>query len=83
MRVKFRREYDGPAGSFSPGDVVNLEKDIAIDICNAGLAFPVKEKQVENQMINYPKHIGGPYWELSNGERFQGKKGEAIKAENE
>ena len=76
MRIKFKRGYDGPAGFFSPGDIANLDKDTAIDICNAGLAFPVKEKQVENQL----KNLGGGWYETSNGEKIRGKD-KAIKLE--
>jgi len=78
MRIKFRQEYEGPAGSFSPGDIANLNKDIAINICNAGLAFPVKERQIENQV----KDLGGGWYETSNGEKIRGKD-KAIKAEKE
>ena len=77
MRIKFKRGYDGPAGSFSSGDIANLDKDTAIDICNAGLAFPVKEKQVENQL----KNLGGGWYETSNGEKVRGKD-KAIQKEN-
>jgi len=80
MRIKFRQGYQGPAGSFSPGDVVDLEKNKAIDICNAGLAFPAKEKQIERQINEYPKHTGGGWYELSNGDKVRSKEN-AIKEE--
>lgn len=73
MRIKFRQVYDGPAGSFSPGDMADLDTDTAINICNAGLAFPVKEKKVETQMAQFPKEVGGGWHELSNGTKVQGK----------
>lgn len=39
-------------------------------------------KQVEEVKQDFPKHIGGGWYELSNGERVQGKE-EAEEAENE
>lgn len=82
MKIKFRQGYDGPAGSFSPGDIANLDTDTAIDICNAGLAYPTKEKQTETQMKEYPYHTGGGWYKLSNGDKVQGKEN-AIEAQKE
>ncbi len=90
MKIKFRRGYDGPAGTFNPGDIAEINKNLAIDICNADLARPVREKEIETQVkrekeeaINkYPLHKGGGWYELSNGQKIQGKE-EAVKTEEE
>lgn len=76
MRIKFRQEYEGPAGSFYPGEIVSIEKDLAIDICNAGLAFPVKEKEIEKQI----EDLGGGWYETSDGQKIRGKE-KAIQKE--
>jgi hypothetical protein len=43
---------------------------------------PVREEpvSVDEEVEQYPKHVGGGWYELSNGERVQGKE-EAIEAE--
>lgn len=38
--------------------------------------------EVTEDEIEFPKHVGGGYYELSNGEKIKGKD-EALKAENE
>lgn len=40
-----------------------------------------KEKE-QSEEVEYPKHTGGPWYELSNGEKIQGKD-EAVQAEKE
>lgn len=48
------------------------------------LIAEMKEEQAPsaNESMEYPKHTGGGWYELSNGEKVQGKE-EAIKAEQE
>ncbi len=88
MRIKFRQGYEGPAGTFSPGDIEEIEKNIAINICNAGIAFPVKNKQIERQVkpeaekqildiADLEKRKGGHYY--LNGEHFAHGKTNARK----
>ena len=38
-------------------------------------------EQLEEKSSEFPKHLGGGYYELSNGEKIKGKE-ESIKAEN-
>jgi hypothetical protein len=40
------------------------------------------EKSKQPPKEDFPKHVGGPYYELSNGERVKGKD-EAKKAQSE
>lgn len=48
------------------------------------LVEEIKEEDTEVNEVDpeYPKHTGGGYYELSNGEKVQGKE-KAIEAENE
>ena len=45
---------------------------------------PVREEpvSVDEEVEQFPKHVGGGWYELSNGERVQGKD-EAIKEEGD
>ena len=73
MKVQFKTGIAGKNYSHSPGDIVDLKKEVAIKFCESGIAKPVKNKHVETQMIDYPKHTGGGWYELSNGNKVQGK----------
>ena len=42
----------------------------------------VEPVSVDEETEQYPKHVGGGWYELSNGERVQGKE-EAIKKEGD
>jgi len=91
MKIKFKTGISGASYNYGPGDVVDFEEEQAIRFCEAGIARPVKEKDVETAAKDennaeveqeYPKHTGGGWYELSNGEKIQGKE-EAIAAEDE
>lgn len=41
----------------------------------------IDEPQQKTEQLDYPKHTGGGYYELSNGDKVKGKD-EAIEAEN-
>ena len=45
---------------------------------------PVQDEPVfvDEEVEQYPKHVGGGWYELSNGERVQGKE-EALKEEGD
>ena len=45
---------------------------------------PVREEpvSVDEEVEQFPKHVGGGWYELSNGERVQGKE-EALKKEGD
>ena len=79
MKIKFKTGIAGPNFSYAPGDVVDLKQEQAIKFCKSNVAYPIKEKITENQ--KYPKHIGGGWYELSDGEKTQGKE-EAVKQQN-
>lgn len=66
--------------AYSPGDVAEFDKKQAIKFCEAGIARPVKEKDIETSNKEYPKHTGGGWYELSNKNKIQGKEN-AIKEE--
>lgn len=36
---------------------------------------------LEGPSASFPRHVGGPFWELSNGERFKGSREDAETAE--
>lgn len=82
MKVQFKTSMAGKNFSYSPGEIVDLKKAEAIKFCEHGIAMPVKEKQVETQMVEYPKHTGGGWYELSNGNKVQGKEN-AMKEEKQ
>lgn len=91
MKIKFKTGISGASYNYGPGDVADFEEEQAIRFCEAGIARPVKEKDVEtaNNTENkatpdqeYPKHTGGGWYKLSDGTKVQGKE-EAIEAEKE
>ena len=47
---------------------------------NARQVFIQKADEERGEHDGYPKHVGGRYYELSNGEKVKGKE-EALKAE--
>jgi len=81
VRIKIKQGLAGPAYSYSKGDIVEFPKKEAIRLCEAGIAQPVKEKVTETAS-KFPKHTGGGWYELSNGEKVQGKE-HAVAAEDE
>ena len=48
-----------------------------MDLPEPGSAEEVVEKQ---PTVEYPRHIGGGWYVLANGEKFQGKKQAAVEA---
>lgn len=94
-RVKHYRPEDGTHFGFTThsvkaGEVVQIVRKYGYMPQNQveATSFNVEEfKRTENNDDNennhdneYPKHVGGGYYELSNGEKVQGKD-KAIKAE--
>jgi len=90
MKIKFIQGLAGPDYSYSPGNIDDVEEKQAIRLCEAGIARPVKEKEVETATKpkpetaekEYPVHTGGGWYELSTGDKIQGKE-EAIEAQKE
>ena len=82
MKIKFKTGISGPNYSYSKGDEADFDKKKAIRLCEAGIARPIKEEDVETSAKDYPYHKGGGYYKLSNGDTVQGKK-KAVKAEKE
>ncbi len=78
LKIIFKESIAGPNYAYSPGDSAEFEEKQAIRFCEAGIAYPTKEKQVET--ASFPKHTGGGWYELSDGSKVQGKE-EAIAAE--
>lgn len=64
------------------GEIVEMEEERVKFIIskNPNLIKPVDDN--EEPDLKFPKHIGGGYYELSNGEKVKGKD-EAIKAQDE
>ena len=81
--------------SASPDGILHADRVYIVDIkkakelVEAGAAEYVEklietaiQPQPENAAIQYPRHTGGGWYVLSNGEKVQGKD-EAIKAQKE
>lgn len=78
MKIIFKESIAGPNYAYGPGESAEFEQKQAIRFCEAGIAYPAKEKQTETS--SFPKHTGGGWHELSDGSKVQGKE-EAIAAE--
>lgn len=75
----------GPYTSRKKGDIVELSEKKAKSFINRGFAVAVESQQKPSQQREtatvkpqetrqeYPKHIGGGWYELSSGEKVQGK----------
>ena len=83
MRIKIKQGLSGPAYSYSAGDIVDLPQKKAIKLCEAGIAQPVKEKEIEkqtkpqqeNQEITFSdlnKKAGG-WFEFPDGKNVRGE----------
>lgn len=83
MEIKFKQGLAGPAYSYNPGDVADMEESQAIRLCEKGIAEPVKDKKVETQTAPEPekemitfddleKKAGG-WYEFPNGEKVRGE----------
>ncbi len=92
MKIKILTSLAGINFSYSVGQIAEVDDKTAIHWVKAGLAEPVDAKQFENAVIEppenaalkaakdkYPKHIGGGWYELPNGEKVKGKD-EALEA---
>lgn len=49
----------------------DIPKDLAMSFLASGIAVPVKRQAAET--AEYPIHVGGGMYELSNGNRIRGK----------
>ena len=81
MKIQFKQSIAGPKYAYSRGEVAEFNKKEAIRLCEKGIAQPLKEKVTETSS-KFPKHTGGGWYELSNGEKVQGKE-HAVAAEDE
>lgn len=90
MKIKFDVSIAGVNYNYDIGDTAEMPKSQAIRLCKAGIAHPLKEKDIETQVErpnetankNYPRHKGGGYYILSNGDQVRGKE-KAQKAERQ
>lgn len=75
MFIKIDTSCSGPDFSYGGGarlEVgVDIPKDRALMLLNAGLASPVRDTPTES--VSYPRHIGGGMYELPDGTRVKGK----------
>ena len=82
--VQFKKgELFGHDGSFGKGQDVELVGDDDPQVEPESEQTEAEPEQEAESEAEYPVHLGGAYWELSNGEKFQGKKAEAQQAEAE
>ncbi|WP_130807652.1 hypothetical protein [Senegalia massiliensis] len=84
-----RRFYDKREKKIQPiGTIIDVSKERFEEINSTKYGQLVEEfeeiQDTEETIDNtdFPKHTGGGWYELSNGEKIQGKE-EALKAENE
>ena len=84
MQIRMARSCAGPAGSFRKGEIMDvgpdIEKKLALEFLNAGLAIAVAD--VGAQTTEYPVHVGGGWYETSDGNRVRGKEA-AMAAEED
>ena len=52
MKIKFKTGISGPNYSYSKGDEADFDKKKAIRLCEAGIARPIKEEDIEKQVKN-------------------------------
>ena len=88
VKIRMRQTAANPAGNLDAGKVYDLQKERAKQYVKHGYAEYIEnamkpksknEKEIPKKM---PKHVGGGWYELPNGERVQGKE-EAINAMQE
>lgn len=72
MKVKVLHEFVAGKGTFLAGTTIDLPADTADRVVAAGWAVAADPE--------WPKHLGGGTYELSNGEHVKGKK-EAVEAQ--
>lgn len=89
MKIKMLQGLAGPEFVYNPGDVVEMEKKQATRLCKAGIAKPIEGEEIETATkpqgetaAKWPKHVGGGWYQLSNGEKIRGEE-EAIAAQKE
>lgn len=90
VKIKMLTSMASPDWSVAAGEEIEVNDEVAKAWIKAGIAAPIKEQKIETATqpkpetatIKYPKHVGGGWYELSNGEKVQGKE-EAIKAQEE
>jgi len=95
VKIKMLTSMASPDWSVAAGEEIEVKEEVAKAWIEANIATLAKnsfstrsvietatQPKPENASIKYPKHVGGGWYELSNGEKVQGKK-EAIKAQKE
>jgi len=89
MKIELTQGRAGVKVSYQVGEVIDKPKKEALNMIENGKAKPVKSENVETQSApkaeedqsnEYPKHKGGGWYELSNGETVK-KKSKAVKKE--
>lgn len=78
MKVKTLKLFGDGKRLYKENEIVDMDEEW-YETLNSTPNGPLLEK-VEDDNENFPKHIGGGQYLLSNGEKIKGKK-EALEAE--
>jgi hypothetical protein len=65
MKIKVLREFVTGTEKYPAGQSIDLPDEIAERVIKVGWA--------ESSPHEWPRHVGGGFYELSNGERVKGK----------
>ncbi len=68
MKVKVLRTFVAYSKQVEAGTTADLPEEVAARVIAAGWAAPAELHGTE-----WPKHVGGGYYQLSNGEKIKGK----------
>jgi len=69
MKATVKIYFVGFDREFKPGETVDLPLDKIEQLNSAGLGTILEVDEVDE----WPKQVGGGYYELSNGEKVRGK----------
>lgn len=69
MKATVKRHFVGFDREFKPGEIVDLSAEKIEQLNGAGLGTILDV----DEGPEWPKHAGGGYYELSNGEKVKGK----------
>ncbi len=78
MKATVKRYFVGFDREFNPGETVDLSAEKIEQLNGTGLGIIL---EVDGDP-EWPKHVGGGHYELSNGEKVKGKEG-AVAAQAE
>ena len=84
MKATVKIYFVGFDREFKPGETVDLPPDKIEQLNGAGLGIILEVDEVDevDEVVEWPKHAGGGYYELSNGDKVKGKDA-AIAAQTE